>query len=99
MPAPTAAAGTQRCRDVVVFNELRLGAGIVTTKNQCGDQRHRHDVGIGKVALRIIVMVQGTKHIGTDAIDGYNVRVQEAGLLKGKREHLNVSAFFMNVAR
>jgi hypothetical protein len=44
---------------------------IVAAEEQGGDERNRHHLGIGEVALLLISMTQGNKQIGTQAIDGY----------------------------
>jgi hypothetical protein len=99
MYAPIDAAGTQRCRDVVVLDERGLDAGIVATKEQGSDYSDRHDLGVGEVTLRIVPMVQRFKHVSTNALHCYHVDVHEEGLLKRKFEHRTSSAFFMDLAR
>src|SRR5919202_1308511 len=72
---------TQHPLHIFLLMEKRTSQGRVAAKKQGGHERNRHHFGIREMALGIIMMAQGQEHIGSQAVDCYNVPVHEEVLL------------------
>jgi hypothetical protein len=71
------AARTHHPPHVRVVLQKRTRPRIVATEEQRGDQCDRHNFSVIQVTLGIIVMMHGSKDVGTSAIHCYNLAVHE----------------------